>query len=161
MFVPFEDLGKDAKVWIYQADRKLKEDEVDVLNVEAQKFINAWTAHGSDLQGSFKIVYSQFLVIGVDEDHSKASGCSIDSSVNFVRNMESRFNVSFLDRSKVALLIGDMVVLEDFNELKSKIRERIVKPDQITFNNYVTTKSEWETAWQSRIEDSWLKKYLN
>lgn len=161
MFVPFEKLGPDAKVWIYQADRKLTGDEVEALREEAQNFINSWTAHGSDLQGSFKITYDQFLVLGVDEDFSKASGCSIDSSVNFVRSMESRFHISFLDRSKVALLIGDMVVLEDFNELKNKIRERVVKPDQITFNNFVTTKSELENAWQSRLEDSWLKKYIN
>ena len=69
-------------------------------------------------------------------------------------------NISFLDRSKVAILIGDMVVLEDFNELKNKIKEKVIKPGDITFNNFITKKYELESSWKSNVENSWLKKYI-
>lgn len=160
MFVNFEDLGQEARVWVYQADRKLRSKEIEILKAESRTFIEKWTAHGNNLKGSFKIVYDQFLMLGVDEDFAQASGCSIDSSVAFIRSLEKKFNVDFLDKSKVAVLIGDMIVLEDFNELKTKVKEKVIKPDAITFNNSITKKSELESSWQSNIENSWLKKYI-
>lgn len=160
MFVNFENLGDEARIWIYQADRKLNNNEVEALKSETRDFIERWTAHGQNLRGSFKIIYDRFLVLGVDEDIAQASGCSIDSSVTYIKNLEKKFNINFLDRSKVALLLGEMIVLEDFNELKAKIKGREIKPETITFNNSITRKSELESGWKSNIENSWLKKYI-
>lgn len=160
MLVNFDNLGQEARIWIYQADRKFRSEEIEMLNEETSKFIDRWTAHGKNLQGSFKIVYNQFLILGVDEDFNQASGCSIDASVEFIRSLEKKMNISFLDRSKVAILIGDMVVLEDFNELKNKIKEKVIKPGDITFNNFITKKYELESSWKSNVENSWLKKYI-
>ena len=67
MFVKFENLPSHSRVWIYQSDRKFTTKEVGFISEKAILFIDQWTKHGSDLQGSFMIKYNQFLVLAVDE----------------------------------------------------------------------------------------------
>ncbi len=160
MLVDFKDLGSDARIWIYQSDRKFDQIEIDEISKLSSEFVKEWTAHGQGLQGSYKIVYDQFLIIGVDENFNRASGCSIDTSVKFIQSLENQFNLSLSDRSKVAILIGDEVFIEDFRELKEKVKKSEMAGNAKTFNNYITTKKELDEAWLSPIQDSWLKKYL-
>lgn len=160
MLVDFEKLGPQARIWIYQSDKKLSSDEVNNISKEAAIFINQWTAHGNNLQGGFKIFYDQFLVLGVDENYNQASGCSVDASVHFLKELENKYGLSLFDRSKVALLIDDDIYLEDFREVKDKLKSKSISQEAKTFNNHITTKEEIEEAWIRPISDSWLGKYL-
>lgn len=62
MYVPFESLPDHARVWVYQASRKLTDEEVEKVRSNQQAFCEQWEAHGLALYSSFKIEYSQFLV---------------------------------------------------------------------------------------------------
>jgi len=160
MLVDFDVLGPDARIWVYQSDRTLSDEEVRQIQQTTKKFVESWTAHGKGLKGGCKIVYNQFLILGVDQNFNQASGCSIDASVQFISQIENQFSISLTDRSKVAILIGNEVILEDFRELKDKVRKSEIDLNSKTFNNFITTKEELEKSWISPIEDSWLKKYL-
>ena len=94
MFVKFENLPSHSRVWIYQSNRKFTTQEVEFITEKAILFTNQWTKHGSDLQGSFVIKYNQFLILAVDEGFNNVSGCSIDSSVRFVKELETQWEVS-------------------------------------------------------------------
>ncbi len=63
MFIEFKDLAKNSRVWIYQSDRAFTKNEIALISLKAEDFINSWTRHGDDLKGSFTIKYNQFLVI--------------------------------------------------------------------------------------------------
>ena len=67
MFIDFKELPHNSRVWIYQSNREFTEEEVQFISERAKQFINQWTKHGSDLQGSFTIKYNHFLVLAVDE----------------------------------------------------------------------------------------------
>ena len=77
-----------ARLWIYQAERKLTPNELKFVEDSTSKFLEAWTAHGNELRASHKLSHDQFLVIALDEGAGGASGCSIDASVNHVRRLE-------------------------------------------------------------------------
>ena len=48
MLVDFENLPEDSRIWIYQANRKLSGEEVEMINEKAKAFLVNWTAHGAD-----------------------------------------------------------------------------------------------------------------
>ena len=53
MYVNFNTLPQNSRIWIYQADREFTRVEVDLLQENAIAFIEEWTRHGAALKGSF------------------------------------------------------------------------------------------------------------
>ena len=81
MYVPFDRLPDEARVWIYATNRHLSDKEVIAIEQELIAFLTQWTAHQQALEASFSIPYNNFIVIGLNENKNLASGCSIDASV--------------------------------------------------------------------------------
>ena len=50
MFVPFDQLPDNARVWIYPSSRKFSPDEVLVIRQKTKAFLEQWTAHGTHVQ---------------------------------------------------------------------------------------------------------------
>lgn len=160
MYVPFELLPDHARVWVYQASRRLTDAEVEKVRSNQQAFCKQWEAHGQALHSSFKIEYNQFLIVGVDEGVHSASGCSIDGSVRILKGYHSELGVDFLDSSQVAFLLNSEVKLFPRLELKSLFESGQLNGATRTFNNLVATKAEFEKHWEIPVEKSWLVKYL-
>ena len=49
MLVDFNSLPETSRVWIYQCNRSLTENEISEISNKLDIFIENWTAHGSDL----------------------------------------------------------------------------------------------------------------
>ena len=107
MFVPFGTLQDSARIWIYPANRPLSEEESIKIQDKMQTFLTQWTAHGTDLQAGFKIIYKRFLVIALNEALQSASGCSIDASVRCIQEIEQEFNLTLLDKMNVTFRQGE------------------------------------------------------
>ena len=58
MYTPFENLPEDSKIWIYQSNRKLTDDEVTEITKKCQEFVENWAAHGTSLEASFLLKYN-------------------------------------------------------------------------------------------------------
>lgn len=160
MFVDFDKMARDSRVWLYQSDRDLTAEEQNYILEQTKKFLNTWVAHGTNLNSSVKIFYKRFLVILVDEKIASVSGCSIDSSVRFVKALETELNVNFFDRTKVAFLDDGNVFLESLNKIKNRISEGIISGDTLTFNNLIKNKAELEESWMVPASETWLSRYL-
>ena len=160
MFVDFDTMARDSRVWLYQSDRDLTAEEQNYILEQTEKFLNTWVAHGTNLNSSVKIFYKRFLVILVDEKFASVSGCSIDSSVRFVKALETELNVNFFDRTKVAFLDDGNVFLESLNKIKNRISEGIISGDTLTFNNLIKNKAELEESWMVPASETWLSRYL-
>lgn len=160
MHIPFEEMPKSARVWIYQANRSFSKEEKGFISTSTKKFLDQWIAHGTQLKSSFKIFHHKFLILSVDEQVAKASGCSIDASVGLIKSIESNLNLNFFDRSKIAFLINDKVFLYDLKNIKALISEGTIKNQTLTFNNLVKDISQLEKQWIIPAKDSWLRRYF-
>lgn len=160
MYLDFEEMRPQSRIWVYQANRQLSTEEVQSLEEGLRKFTAQWEAHGKPLKSSGKVYHNQFLVIAVDEDFNVATGCSIDSSVAFVREAERSLNINFFDRSKVAFLIDEQIYLESLPALKEKVAQGSITPETKTFNNLVADKAALEQEWVVAAKDSWLSRYF-
>jgi len=160
MLVSFDKISENARLWIYQADRKLEQSEIALLNEELESFMNQWAAHGAALEASHTIMHNQFVVIAVDENSNMATGCSIDSSVHKMQELSKKLGVDFFDRTKIAFILNDEIFLESLSNLKSKVDEGIIKEDTPVFNNLVKSKKELETSWVVPAKNSWMSRYF-
>ncbi|WKK85306.1 hypothetical protein QYS48_25700 [Marivirga arenosa] len=160
MYTDFSDLDDNSRLWVYQADRKLTENEKEFILMNGKAFVDSWTAHNKTLHASIEVKYDQFIVLAVDETKSQATGCSIDKSVHFIRAIENELNINLLDKSKVAFLKGEEVVLENLPSIKSKVEGNEISADLLTFNNMVTTKADFNSKWLIPASESWMSRFF-
>lgn len=99
----FEKLAANSKVWIYTSDRELDAVEVAYLQNQASSFVHEWAAHGVGLKAESMVYKNRFLILAVDESQANASGCSIDSSVKFVKAMGSELGTDFFNRMSLVI----------------------------------------------------------
>ncbi|TRX58641.1 hypothetical protein FNH22_12230 [Fulvivirga sp. M361] len=161
MYESFDDMPENARVWVYQSNRKLNEQELASIDQAANQFVDSWEAHGAPLRASYKLLHDQFLIILVDESFNSASGCSIDASVHFIQKIEKDLDLNFFDRSKVAFIYKNEVFLESLNDLKLKVSEGVIDENTLTFNNLIQYKKELEQAWLLPAGKTWLGRYFN
>lgn len=160
MFTEYSNLPDSARVWIYQADRVLTIEEVEYISAKAIMFIDSWTRHGDDLKGSFTIRYSQFLVLALDESFNSASGCSIDSSVRFIKELEQELKIDLMDKMNVSFKDGENVNTIKLPEFQEFAKEEKITSKTIVFNNMVNTKQDFENKWEVAASESWHSRFL-
>jgi len=161
MFVEYKDLPDNSRVWIYQSDRELTAEEIDFISLNAKQFIEQWTRHGDDLQGSFTIKYNQFLVLAVDEGFNNVSGCSIDASVHFVQELEKALNIDMMNKMNISFKDGDHINIVKMNAFKDYVKQNKVDVNTVVFNNMVATKDELENQWEVPASQSWHQRFFN
>ncbi len=160
MYKLFEEMPGFARLWIYQANRKFTPTDRSDVESALMQLCASWSAHGTPLHTSFRIEFDQFVILTVDERAAGASGCSIDGSVRLLKELQQATGLDFFDRQHVAFLKGDTISLFPVSELKTLFETRVLNGEQITFNNTLTTKAEWEHSWKIAVKDSWLSRYL-
>lgn len=160
MYTDFKNMPGHSRVWIYQSDRKLTEENKEMLTLEAKSFCSTWTAHNNNLKASFKIFYDHFFVLTVDEAVSGASGCSIDKSVHFVNTLEGKLGVSFFNRELIPFLMNEEICLIHFRKVKEAITNGDIDEDTTTFDNLVPTIEALKGKWMIKAGDSWLSRYF-
>ena len=156
----YKELPADTRVWIYQCDRKLSDSEIEAIKEQGDNFIDGWAAHGEKLEAAFEILHSQFLIIFADEEQAEASGCSIDRSVHFIKNLEQEYSISLLNRSLVAYKVDEEIVTLPQEEFVELVAQGTLTKDTIVFNSLVTTKQDLETKWQVLLNESWHKDLI-
>ncbi|MBL6917046.1 MAG: hypothetical protein ISR37_05480, partial [Balneolaceae bacterium] len=108
--------ASNRRIWLYQVNRLLSQEEQDLLNKEMQSFINQWAAHGTPLKSSTQILHNSILVFEVDQNHEAASGCSIDSSVRFVKELGKKYGFNAFDRNTFAYLKDERIAFTSIQE---------------------------------------------
>ncbi|MDO4727852.1 MAG: ABC transporter ATPase [Bacteroidota bacterium] len=160
MFVKFDQLPDNSRIWIYQANRKFSPVEINEIEVLLSDFIQQWTVHGSALRASYTIKYDRFIIIAVDQQYAQVSGCSIDSSVRFIQMLEQKYNVDLLDKMNVTFRTGEFIAHKTLLEFKQMVKTKAVNAETIVFNNLVDTKADLEGYWEVPAKESWHTRFF-
>ena len=155
MFIPYSEIANTSRVWIYQSDRSLSDNEVVFIQHKLLSFCNNWKSHKEHLISSYKVLHNRFIILLVDEQKKDASGCSIDSSVNFIKEIEAEFSIDLFNRTKIAFKQDGEIVTLSISEFK-----KVVQADTVVFNNLVATKADFEEKWETLVSKSWHAKFL-
>jgi len=148
----------NSKVWVYQSNRILSEEEKNFVQIQLNEFVQNWKSHGSPLEGSGIVYLDRFIILMVNY----ASGCSIDQSVHFVKSLGNKINVDFFDRMLITYLNkkGDPRTVH-LSEIDDLIQKNEIDKETYFFDASIDTKEQFETSFKKKIGKSWLKSRLN
>jgi hypothetical protein len=150
-----------SKVWIYQSSRLFTINEALEIEVLLDNFVQSWNSHGTPVKGFATLLFGQFIVIMADETATGVSGCSTDSSVRVIKQIEEAFNVQMFNRQMLAFIIKDKIELLPLSQIDYAITNKYISPETKYFNNTVATKEALLNNWIVAVKDSWLAKKIN
>lgn len=160
MYVPFDSLPEESKIWIYQSNRKFTDDEFAEIGTELEGFLENWSAHGTGLEASYELKYNRFIIIAVNQEVQAATGCSIDASVQFIQDLEKKYDVDLLDKMNVTFKLGAHIAHKSLIEFKKMAKDHAVSGNTIVFNNLVNNVAEYRESWEVPAEDSWHSRFF-
>ncbi|MEJ7823439.1 MAG: hypothetical protein WKF85_14035, partial [Chitinophagaceae bacterium] len=149
-----EDFNDNSRVWIYQCNRLFTLNEALQIEELLEDFTKTWLSHGAKVKGYANLFFGQFIVLMADETATGVSGCSTDSSVRLIKNIEQEYNVNLFDRQTLAFVIKEMIQLLPMGQLDNAIAEEFINADTLYFNNTVQTKNELLNRWIIPVKES-------
>ena len=147
-----------SRVWVYQASRVFSLHESLDIEELLNEFAAQWKSHGIPVKGAAYLFFGQFLVLVADETATGISGCSTDSSVRLIKDIEQKFSVNMFDRTTLAFIVKEKVQLLPLSQLQYAVDNGFINSDTLYFNNLVQTKEELENKWIIPVKESWLFK---
>lgn len=160
MYIPFENLPEESKIWIYQSNRKFSDQEFSAIEADLKPFIENWAAHGTSLEASYLLKYNRFIILAVNQEVQMATGCSIDSSVQFIQNLEKKYDVDLLDKMNVTFKLGEHIAHKTLIDFKKMAKDKAVTENTIVFNNLVNSIEEFKESWEVPAMDSWHSRFF-
>lgn len=152
------DFNDRSRVWIYQSSRLFTVSEAFEMEDLFTNFIADWKTHGTPVKGFANLFFGQFIIIMADETMAGVSGCSTDSSVRLIKDIEQRFKVDMFNRQNLAFIVKNKVELLPLTHLNHAVDNGFITKETLYFNNLVATKKELLTKWIVPANESWLSK---
>ena len=154
MYIDFNDMSDDSKLWIYQSHRKMTSKETVKIKAQLCDFCSSWESHGKRVKSSFQL-HDWFVFLLVDESDFITSGCSIDSSVKLIKKIALSYDINFFNRTNIAYMQDNQIEVSPLQDFK-----KIMKNTTIIYDNSITRKKQLNDAWRVRVGDTWLSKFL-
>ena len=161
-----ENFSHDSRVWIYQSSRLFSLSEAFEIEDTLNDFTSKWLSHGTPVKSAGYLFFGQFIILMADEKATGVSGCSTDSSVRLIKDIEQKYKVNMFDRTTLAFVVKDKsdsyrIQLLPLAQLQYGVDNGFISADTLYFNNLVQTKEELENKWMIPVKDSWLNKKIN
>ncbi len=153
-----EDFNDNSRVWIYQCNRLFTLSEALQIEELLEDFTKTWLSHGAKVKGYANLFFGQFVILMADETATGVSGCSTDSSVRLIKNIEQDYQVNLFERQMLAFVVKERIQLLPMEQLNYAIENNFINGDTLYFNNIVQTKEELLNRWLIPVKESWLAK---
>lgn len=158
--VDFSKIADGSRVWIYQSDRVFTDEEVRDIESRLVQFLGEWYSHGAKLNAFGLVVHNRFLILANDERTEMVSGCSIDSSVHFVKQIEGTFGVDMFNRMLFSYMENEVVKTAERDDFNTLYNDGKINDQTLVFNNLVDNKADLMAKWLVPLEESWHKRMV-
>ncbi len=149
-----------ARLWVYKTPRDLGQAEQKLVREHGAVFTSSWAAHGAPLDACVDVLYDRFVVIAVDEAQAQASGCSIDKSVGFIKQLEYDLNLMLTDRMFIVYEHEGRPRSVRLQELPDLLKSGTITPDTIVFDDLVSTVGDLRDRFRVALRATWMERYL-
>jgi len=154
--IPFNQLPNAARLWTFNAERPLADDELKQLDEALSGFVTSWAAHRMDLAAGYELRYNQFVLIGVDESKLPPSGCSIDSLVNALGAFGRELGLELIDSPEITYRDGNAVHAVSRPEFERLAESGMVNAGTIVFDRTAARVGDLrEGRWERPARQSW------
>lgn len=144
----FDSLQPTSKVWVYTSNKLLSDESSQYLQQKADLFVKDWAAHGVGLKAEALVYKNTFLILAVDESQANASGCSIDSSVKFIKAIGNELEIDFFDRLNLVVENNSGTLQKvHISDLKNHLEFKV-------YNPMITTLEQLRETWLIPVSSS-------
>jgi hypothetical protein len=154
------DFSDSSRVWIYQSSKLFTIQEAFAIEDMLNDFVANWKSHGAEVKGYGNLFFGRFIVLMADESATGVSGCSTDSSVHLIKQIEQLFKVDLFNRQDLAFYIKEKVEIIPLAQLQYALDNEFINPNTLYFNNLVTDKKTLLTNWITPVKNTWLAAKL-
>jgi len=137
MLADFYTLPEESRVWIYGVVQKLTNEKENYILQSISDHLISWEAHKAPLTAGITIFENHFIVIALDENQNRASGCSIDTLQNKMQDLERELSISLMNRLNVFCRIDDEIQCIPLFEL-----EKFANTKTLFYDLTIQNKSE-------------------
>ncbi|MBX9733557.1 MAG: hypothetical protein K2X37_05820 [Chitinophagaceae bacterium] len=155
------DFNDNSRVWIYQSSKIFTLQEAFAIEDMPTQFITNWKSHGTPVKGYANLLFGQFIILLADETATGISGCSTDSSVHLMKEIEQRFKVDLFNRQHLAFYIKEKVQIIPMAQLSYALQNGFIDAETLYFNNVIADKKSLLNNWITPVKNTWLASKLN
>jgi|TARA_B110000240_G_scaffold158023_1_gene175933 hypothetical protein len=160
MYVAYNSLPENSKVWVYPSNRKFYPNEIEEIEVKIKAFIESWKSEDDNFKASYQFLYQRFIIFIVDIDTVALTNEDIDTSVSFILSLQETYDVSLLDKMNVCFKQGEFVQYKELKDFKKLLKNKALTGKSIIFDNLISIKQDLENHWEMPIEESWYNRFL-
>lgn len=161
MYVDFDQLSDESRIWIFQSPYYLEDEKMERISAQLINFLDQWTAHGQGLKASFDLKFNHFIIIGLDRTGHQASGCSIDKLNHQMQALERELNVSLLDPTKIAFRNDEgLLQFYPLAAFRDALETGELDEHTTVYNNLIETKGQLADQWEVPLHASWHRQWL-
>lgn len=154
------DFNDNSRVWIYQSNRLFLISEALEMESMLKEFVQNWHSHGTPVKGYANLFFGRFIIIMADETATGVSGCSTDSSVRLIKDIEEKFQVDMFNRQLLNFVVKEKIEQIPLSQLEYAFENKFISAETLYFNNTVLTKKQLFENWITAIKNTWLMKQL-
>lgn len=160
MFVDYNTISEDAKVWIYPSSRKFYPTEIEEVEQKIKTFVENWKADDENFKASYQFLYHRFIIFVADVSETTITNADIDTSVSFILALQETYKIELLDKMNACFKQGEFVQYKELKDFKKLVKNKAVTGKTIIFDNLVNNKEDLENFWEISIENSWYNRFL-
>ena len=160
MFVKFEELPNEAKVWIYIGDRKMTPNEKTELIGKIEPFLSRWKSEGKEFKSSYEILEDQILVVGGVSEGFALSGCTMDALKKTVIKWDETLALNFTAIPKFCYRGKSEIICRSQADFKKDIAAGIVNEESSVFDNTIQAMDTYRAGLEFPIQKCWHNRVL-
>ena len=153
MFLDFEQLENNAKVFLYPSNKKFYPELLKEIDRKVKDFVTQW-ALANEIEAGFEIKYQRFIVIAINQSKPITTRI-IDDLVSFIFKLQITHDIELLDKLNVCFKQGEHVQYKEVKEFKKLIKNKSVNTDTVVFDHLINTKEELNSDWELPAKDTW------
>lgn len=160
MFIKFQDLPNDAKVWIYIGDRKMTPSEKADLIGKIEPFLSRWKSEGKEFKSSYELLEDQILVVGGVSEGFALSGCTMDALKKTVMKWDETLRLNLTVIPKFCYRGENSIACRNQVEFKEDIQKGLVNEKTTVFDNTVLSMEDYRKGFEFPIQKCWHNRVL-
>ena len=155
-----DQLPDTTRVWIYQANQPFPQEDWPEVTIKIQQFASQWVSHNRQLRSYGGLLHGQFVVLMVDESQAGASGCSIDKSVYFLKQLQAEYGLDLFDRMTFTYKDGEEVKTAGREAFSTLYQQGVIHDNTPVFDTLVNNKKDFDAALVKPLGQSWHKRMV-
>ncbi len=98
--------------------------------------------------------------MAVDEKFNEVSGCSIDASVNLIKQFEKEFKLDLTNKLNISFKVNNNINIVSLADFQHYAKQGKIDLNTVVFNNMAASKADFMNNWEVIAAKSWHKRFF-